>query len=239
MRTKIKIAICDDEKIFLEIIIKKLELTLNQLNFQDYDILSFHNGLDLLKSKEQFHLILLDIEMPEADGLSLAKRINNSEVRPLIIFITSHKELMPWGFHVNAFRYLTKPFNDHDFNEAIDSALKKILLVETIIIDTVDYCILVDVRDIIYIESLGEGCCIYTNSSNYIRKETLKYWLNRLPKNTFVQTHRAFVVNLESVYKIETTHVHLKNGNDIPVSFRRRKILNDSLHDYIRRKSRR
>lgn len=239
MKTKIKIAICDDEKIILEIIINQLRSTLNQMSFQDYDIHSFNNGLDLLKSKEQFHLILLDIEMPGADGISLAKRINNSEIRPLIIFITSHKELMPWGFHVNAFRYLTKPFNDHDFNEAIDSALTEILLVETIIIDTPNNSVLVDVGEIIYIESLGESCCIYTHSSNYIKKETLKYWLNHLPKNNFIQTHRAFIVNLKYVSSVETNHIHLKNGTDVPVSFRRRKILNDSLHDYIRRKSRR
>ena len=239
MKTKIKIAVCDDEIIILEIIINKLKNVLNQTDFKDYDIHSFSNGLDLLKSKEQFHLILLDIEIPGTDGLSLAKILNDSEMRPIIIFITSHKELMPWGFHVKAFRYLTKPFDNHDFNEAIDSALKELLQVDTIIIDTPDNSILVDVKEIVYIESLGEGCCIYTSSSNYIRKETLKYWLNHLPKNNFIQTHRSFVVNLKYVRSIETNHVYLKNDNNVPVSFRRRKVLKESLHNYIRRKSRR
>lgn len=238
MGAKVKIAICDDEKIILEIINNKLKNALNQMNFEDYEIHSFHSGLDLLKSQEQFHLILLDIEMPGVDGLSLAKGINNSEIHPLIIFTTSHKELMPWGFHVNAFRYLTKPFNDYDFNEAIESALREILLVETIIIDEPDNCFLVDIRDIIYIESLGEGCCIYTNSNNFIRKDTLKHWLNNLPNDNFIQTHRAFIVNLKYVSNVTNNLVHLKNGKDVPVSVRRHKVLVDALHDYIRRKSR-
>jgi len=234
---KIKIAVCDDEKIILEIVEAKVRQTLAQMEFQEYKIYLFDKGIDLLRSKEQFHLLLLDIEMPEVDGLSLAKRINDSEKKPLIIFITNHKELMMWGYHVRAFRYLTKPFMDKEFSEAIFSAMSEILLVDTIIITEAGKSILLDVNDIVFIESLGEGCCIHSNNGiKHIRKESLKYWISRLPNGVFIQTHRTFIVNLGYVNDIMTNQVHMKNGYEIPVSVRKRKFLNDALHSYIRRK---
>lgn len=236
MKNKIAIAVCEDERIILEIIDSKLKSVLAQIKFQEYEIGLFQSGLDLINSKTQYNLILLDIELPDVDGLSLAKKLNDSEIKPIIILITNHKELMEWGFHVRAFRYLTKPINNHLFNEAIINAINEILLVNTVIITEGGKSILLDLKEIIYIESLGEGCCIYTNESKYIRREPLKYWLNRFPKNEFVQTHRSYIVNLRHVDSIEASLVCMKNGNKAPISVRKRKTLNDAMHLYIRRK---
>lgn len=177
--------------------------------------------------------------MPKIDGLTLGKTISTNQMPPLIIFITSHKEMMTWGYHVRAFRFLCKPLEDSTFQEAILSAIKEILLVDTIMLSHAGNKHLINVKDIIYIESLGEGCCIYTTSSKYIQKEPLKHWLNRLPPHNFIQTHRAFIINLGHVQMIKPTLVHMKNGSEILISVRKRKHLQDALHEYIRRKSRR
>lgn len=236
MNTKIKVAVCDDEGIMLEIIEEKLRQAFAQIKFKYYDIHLFQNGMDLLKSQNRFDIILLDIEMPDMDGLSLAKRLHGSKTDPLIIFITCHRELMEWGFHVRAFRYLTKPINDNSFNEAIKNALNEIMVVDTILVSDSTKRALLDVRELIYVESLGEGCCFYTNTSKYIRNEPLKYWIDRLPKKEFIQTHRAFVINIRYITNIEPNIVNMKNGSRVPVSVRRRKALNDALHQYLRRK---
>lgn len=89
---------------------------------------------------------------------------------------------------------------------------------------------MLDLKEIIYIESLGEGCCIYTNTSEYIRREPLKYWINRLPKKEFTQTHRAFIINLRYVNNIESNFIYMKNGSKIPVSVRKQKILKHVLY---------
>jgi len=233
MKNKILIAVCDDERFMLKIIESKLKKVLSQMKFQDYCIHLFHNGLDLLKSRIQYDLVLLDIEMADIDGLSLAAKLNASENKPLIIFITIHKEFMELGFHVKAYRYLTKPINDNLFAEAVKNAIKEILRFDKILVTDKDKKILLALKNIIYIESLGEGCCIYTGEAEYIRKEPLKFWLSRLPKKDFIQTHRAYIVNLRHIDYLEPDQVCMKNGSKVPVSVRKRKALHDALRVYL------
>ncbi|CRZ33802.1 LytTR family two component transcriptional regulator [Herbinix hemicellulosilytica] len=234
MDNKIKIAVCDDDKFILKIIENKIKEVLREINFNDYDIYLFHKGLDLLKSKLNYNLVLLDIEMADIDGLSMAVRLNALESKPLIIFISAHRDLIELGYHVKAYRFLTKPINDLLFSEAIVNAINEIILIDKLVVVDNDKKILLDLKDVICVEALGEGCCIYTTQNNYIKKEPLKYWLKRLPKKDFIQTHRAYIINLRHIDFIELNQICMKNGIKIPVSVRKRKTLNDILRTYYK-----
>lgn len=239
MQKTIRIAVCDDERIIMEIVKEEIQKVLNDMDVKEYIIDLYSNGLDLLKSSEKYYLLILDIEMPGVDGLTLAKIVNESKDKPIIIFLTSHKELMTCGFHVRAFRYLIKPIIQEEFAEAISSAMKEILLFDTLVLEENKKQQVIDISDIIYIESLGEGCCIHTEKLKFIRKESLKYWTKRLPEKVLIQTHRGYIVNLGYVRSLTSNTILLKTEEKIPLAARKRKYVNDALHEYVRRKARR
>ena len=82
---QLKIAVCDDEKIICEDIQKKL------INIKsDYLIDSFNTSNDILLNALKYDIIFLDIEMPEIDGLSIAKELRQRSYKGYIVFLTSH-----------------------------------------------------------------------------------------------------------------------------------------------------
>jgi len=94
------------------------------------------------------------------------------------------------------------------------------------------HCILVN--QIYYIEANGDYVIIYTDSSRYLKDQTMKYWETHLPDECFVRIHRSFIVNIEMIAKIElyekeTYKVHLKNGNTLKASSAGYKLLRQKM----------
>jgi len=77
-------------------------------------------ALDLLR-EGHFDVVLLDIHMPGADGLSLARRISGLAHVPALVFVTAHAEHAVDAFELEAVDYLTKPVR----LERLQAALQK------------------------------------------------------------------------------------------------------------------
>jgi len=180
--------------------------------------------------------MLLDIEMPVLDGFQLAQRFRDEERTTQIIFLTSHTEMMSHGYKVRAFRFLTKPVNEADFEEALDDAFVEIARREEnrfhFIYEGISTVL--DKSDIYYIESMGESVVIYTQNINYHVFLKLKYCLEQMGELAFFQTNKSFIVGLEHVRNIDKGVITLINGMTVPVSIRRRTKLIEKLNQYIR-----
>ena len=86
-----KIAICDDQQIFIDRL-KKL------ITSEETEIHIFHSGDELLNSNLDFDIVLLDIEMPGTDGLGVAAKLYQKNRKTLLLFITSHREYSTKGY---------------------------------------------------------------------------------------------------------------------------------------------
>ncbi|MDQ1332156.1 MAG: Two-component system response regulator [Bacteroidota bacterium] len=101
----------------------------NYLSAKDYETSLFVNGILALKAfnEEHFYLCILDIMMPEMDGITLAKEIR--KINPLIpvIFLTAknQKEDVLEGFRSGADDYITKPFSMEELLYRIQAILKR------------------------------------------------------------------------------------------------------------------
>lgn len=70
-------------------------------------------------------IVFLDIEMPEMNGLELAKHfIQYAEVKPKIVFVTAFREFAINAFDFKAFDYLLKPFADERLSRCLDNLLE-------------------------------------------------------------------------------------------------------------------
>jgi len=238
---EVYIAICDDELIISEIISDKIYEILHSMKIYNSKIYNskidiYNDSRVLEKSGRRYDIIIMDIEMPYIDGLSLAKKMDYDESTKLI-FLSGHQELMKLGFHVRAFRFLTKPVDDNEIREAIQSALKEIIHTDKIMLGKKDDKEIVYVEDIIFIESLGEGCYFHTVEKEYIDRKPLRYWLENLPELSFIQIHRSYVINLKFVQRLNANTVTVSNDFDLPVSVRKKKGIQEALYNYIKMKS--
>src|ERR687892_474666 len=105
---KLSILLVEDEENLHETLRLNLEL-------EGYEITSAYNGTDALQKiqQEYFDLIILDVMLPETDGISVAEtiRIQNNDVPILILSARNTSTDRVLGLKKGADDYLTKPFN--------------------------------------------------------------------------------------------------------------------------------
>ena len=115
------ILICDDDKE----IVKAIEIYLSK---EGYKIFKAYNGkecLDILK-EEEIHLIILDIMMPEMDGMETAKKIRESKSIPIIMLSAKSEDFDKIdGLNVGADDYVTKPFNPLELIARVNSNIRR------------------------------------------------------------------------------------------------------------------
>ena len=73
-------------------------------------------------NRDTFDVVLLDVRMPGADGVSLARSIAAMAVKPAVVFVTAHAEHAVQAFEVAAVDYLTKPVRQERLQQALQKA---------------------------------------------------------------------------------------------------------------------
>ena len=115
------ILVCDDEKEIVEAI----EIYLMQ---EGYHVLKAYNGreaLDILQ-KEQVHLLVLDLMMPEMDGIHAMMEIRKTSSIPIIVLSAKSQDSDKLlGLNIGADDYITKPFNPLELVARVKSALRR------------------------------------------------------------------------------------------------------------------
>lgn len=115
------ILICDDEKD----IVAALRICLAA---EGYEIFEAYNGIEALKTIEanDIHLVLLDIMMPEMDGISTLAKIRENYNMP-VLFISAKSEDADkiLGLNIGADDYITKPFNIIEVVARVKSNLRR------------------------------------------------------------------------------------------------------------------
>ncbi len=117
------ILVCDDERD----IVSALEI---YLQADGYEMFKAYNGREALEivEREEIHLVLLDIMMPEMDGMEAIRRIREISNVP-VIFLTAKSEDMDkvMGLTVGADDYITKPFQPIELQARVKSQLRRYL----------------------------------------------------------------------------------------------------------------
>ena len=101
----------------------------NYLNAKNYETELFTNGTHALEAyfKRPFDFCILDIMMPEMDGITLAKEIRSKNAEIPIIFLTAknQKEDVLEGFKSGADDYITKPFSIEELLYRVEAILRR------------------------------------------------------------------------------------------------------------------
>src|SRR5258708_27487632 len=93
----------------------------------------YSSAVDALKAihEQKIDVVFLDIQMPDLNGIELARVLDNSKTnKPRIIFTTAYNQFALEGYRVDALDYLLKPFNYEEFLHAAHKALAYGELVE-------------------------------------------------------------------------------------------------------------
>ena len=115
------ILICDDDKD----IVNALKIYLQN---PDYRLLEAYNGAEAVEvvKRETVHLVLLDIMMPQMDGITAMAKIRESFNMPVILLTAkSEDQDKIFGLNIGADDYITKPFNPLEVAARVGSQLRR------------------------------------------------------------------------------------------------------------------
>lgn len=166
-------------------------------------------------------LMFLDIEMPQMTGLEFVKNIPKS---PMTILATSKKDYALEAFEYNIIDYLVKPVPLERFFKAITKAKNIYDIAKTDRHRTKDHLFIkvngsiakVDVKDILWIEALGDYITIHTPEKRYTVHSTLKAIEAKLDPEKFLRVHRSYIISIETINAIDDSVVAI-NKQLIPI----------------------
>ena len=117
------ILICDDDKD----IVNALKIYLSDPAYSLYEAFNGEEALEII-SKEEIHLVLLDIMMPVMDGITALSRIRASSNVPVIMLTAKSEDTDKiLGLNIGADDYVTKPFNPMEVCARVSSQLRRYL----------------------------------------------------------------------------------------------------------------
>jgi len=155
-------------------------------------------------------LLFLDIEMPEMSGIELLRTLVH---KPQVILTTSHKEYALDAYELNVVDYLIKPVTLPRLLKALSKVKRSAHQVSVeqdyFFVKKDSVLIKVPVKEILWVEALGDYVTLHTKNERFILHVTLKSVESKLPSSKFVRVHRSFIVHLDNVRTIEDTTIYI------------------------------
>jgi two-component system LytT family response regulator len=197
------------------------------------------NGFEAVKAVAQHDpdLLLLDIQMPKLDGFEVLELLDRS---PIVVFVTAHDEHALRAFEVHALDYLLKPLSHERFQQVMErvkraaghdrqpvaglaTSLRAKPLQRIVVRGENGAIHVIPISRLDYIEAADDAIRIATSGTKLRKQQPISEIATQLDPDRFVRIHRAYVVNIERIEKIElyakdSRVAILRDGTRLPVS---------------------
>ncbi len=204
-------------------------------------------------------LLFLDVQMPEMDGFEVLEELEElgPDRVPAVVFVTAYDRYAVKAFEVHAVDYLLKPFSEGRFRETLARALEQLerrrrgdlprqlraLLaspqpgpryVDRIAVKTDGRVLLVNVKDLDWIEAVGNYVRLHVGATRHLVRETMASLESKLDPEEFLRIHRSTIVNVTRCKELKPLfhgecEVLLADGTRLTLSRRYRAKLRDVL----------
>ena len=175
-------------------------------------------AIELLR-RQQFDLMLLDIRMPGADGLTLAQMLRDMPNAPAVVFVTAHAEHAVQAFELEAVDYLTKPVRLERLIMSLQKVERTIHIrrgksadfpAEMLIIQERGRLLRVPLAEVVYLKAELKYITVRTVAKTYILDGSLSE-LEEKYKAQFMRIHRNAIIARRAVRALEK-HVDPEEG---------------------------
>ena len=178
-------------------------------------------------SRQQIHLIFLDIHMPKISGIDFLRTLQHP---PLVIFTTAYPQYAVEGFDLSVLDYLLKPISFDRFFKAVMKAKEHFehrqpattqvhaeLNDDYIFIKADNKLVKLAYNDIVFVEALQNYVAIHTADKKFITYLTFKSIEESLPAERFIKVHKSYLVAIAKISSIEGNEI-IAGTHHIPIS---------------------
>ena len=220
----LRIALCDDDEKQLNQAAALLNTYLQPRPHLHGQVETFRSGGALLARAENaggFDLYVLDILMPELDGINTGRHLRALGEGGEIIYLTSANDFAADSYDVQAFSYLLKPVEQGKFFQVLDQAVKKLKQRRSsaIVVTTADGPRRILLEHIRYVERMGR-CMRYYCTDSTVDSQTIRVSFREmaaplLADRRFFLCGASFVLNFQHVAGVNGQTALLDNGQTV------------------------
>ncbi len=166
--------------------------------------------------RQDYDIVLLDIEMGGMDGVTMAKRLRRENDTVQIVFVTGYADYISEGYDVAALHYLMKPVREEKLHAVLDRAAERLAKNERVLtLEPGGETVRVPVYQIRYAEVFGNYVTVHA-----LQDYTVKMTLGRLEEQLderFYRVGRSALVNLTRISRVTRTEILLDGGETVPL----------------------
>ena len=209
-----QVAICDDEAETRKLLAERVGKYCPEA-----EILLLESGGEVLALCPAPQILLLDIGLPDMDGMEAARAFREKNKDTVLIFITALEEYVFQAFDVGAFHYLVKPFTDEKLAGVLLAAVSQVKKAglpagckeRYIWVKRKGVRTKVLLEDIQYAEVYNRKIILHRADGD------VEYYgrmaeLEKMAGEDFFRTHRAYLVNLKHVVRYDAATISLERG---------------------------
>lgn len=213
-----KTAVCDDsaaDRQYLSDLVRQWARsaghTVTIAEFPSAESFLFHYA-----EEKDYDILLLDIEMGNMDGITMARRLRRENDTVQIVFITGYSDYIAEGYEVDALHYLMKPTGRDKLFSVLDRAAEKLKKNEKVLtLETGGETIRIPVYQIRYADVQGNYVTIHA-SVDVTVKMTLRELASELD-DRFYRAGRSLIINLTRISRVTKTKIRLSDGTALPL----------------------
>lgn len=160
-----------------------------------------------------YDVIFLDVEMPGANGLELARHLKTHKPHTRVVFVSAYENYAVDAFAIEVVDYLLKPVSPDRIAETMRRLINPTGGTDKSREDTAQppldwvpceqngHTVPIPVSDIVYVVAEREIIYVCTYQDRLATRFTLQELQDRLPE-PFLRTHRSFIANMHKVREI-------------------------------------
>lgn len=231
-----KIAIIDDQQVFLDELKERISTLCKHFNFECE--IKCYDSPALIKDEDyltKFEIILLDIDMPHINGIKLAREINrhrHSQIIPYIIFVSAMDFLVFEALEQFPYSFVRKSH--------LEDLDKCILNIHNMRKKSPVYSVkmgrtakLIELDKTMYLEKNGNYVNFYTTEGMYQERSLIDDKYRDLSQYGFIRPHIGAIANANFITEINSNYIRLKNGKEIPISRTYKKEVKEKYYEWL------
>ncbi len=152
-------------------------------------------------------LLLLDITMPQMDGLALARKLTGMDNLPALIFVTAHDNFAVEAFDLDAVDYVLKPVSPDRLERAIERVVQRRPAstkpqsewLQELWVPHRSELLRIDVDQLARVDAERDYVRLYLPERTYLLLQTIAGLEQRLDPEQFIRIHRSTILRRDTI----------------------------------------
>lgn len=221
------IAIGDDDPIFLrgaETLVSQSMEADGLKQGADFDITVYSSAPplldDLRQDRERYHLLILDVEFGEDNGIQTASALRELQAGFSLIYVTNHREYVFQSFDTRPLHYLLKPVDQEKLAALIREDYQRRYVDARLYLKKGGKHLALPFSGIYAVEASSHRVLLHLQDRMEEWTGSFRALTPKLPGWRFCQCHNSYFINLTHVTELVRYEARLDNGQVIPISKR-------------------